>query len=339
MGMNLSSKEQLLKRYLNNECSPGEAKKVINWLSTPEGKRFAEKQFDEDVTNIYSGRLTFSDGPVRSVKMFQQVLKGIDISDTRKTIRFYNQNWVKIAAAILIPLLIINSIVWVALQKPGQKTEWKEVYVPRGEKLQMMFQDGTKVWLNSDTKLEYPLTFRRKGREVKLEGEAYFAVQSNKKRPFKIGLDGMNIMVTGTSFNVKAYYNDSIITTTLDEGQIYLQTLKENEGADYLLGPGQQAQFIKSDFSVEVSSSEVGQNSSWRRNELVFTDSPLREIVKVLERWYDVKFVIEPDLPDYSYTIGFNNENLEDVLFGLEALTPIDCDYKNGKVKITRRNY
>lgn len=337
--MQTSSNEQLLKKYLDNDCTVEEAKSVISWLSTQEGKNVAKKQFDVDIVDIDSIISKIPKGKVRSIKMFQHVVRNIGFEEKGRKIKLHYQNWLKVAAAILIPLLIINSILWVVLQKTGLENEWQEVYVPKGEKLQMMFQDGTKVWLNSDTKLEYPLAFKRKNREVKLVGEAYFTVRSNKKRPFNVRLDGMDVKVTGTSFNIKAYDNDSQITTTLDEGQVFLELKENQEGDSFILKPGQQAQFTKLNAELKIFSSEIGQNSSWKNNELLFSNTPIQEVVKILERWYNIEFELEKDLPEYSYTVGFNNEKLEDVLFGLERITPINCELKNGKVIITKRSY
>jgi len=248
-------------------------------------------------------------------------------------------NWLKIAAAILIPLLITNAIIWFVLEKPNSQIAWQEVYVPKGEKQQVIFQDGTRVWLNSDTKLKYPVEFAGNQREVKLEGEAYFKVKKNPKKPFIVMVNNLSVKVTGTSFNVKAYHDEKLITTTLDEGKISLLTKQKNGPVEYALLPGQEAYYSKTSSDITVVKSETGQNSSWKEKKIIFKNTSMLNVVKTLERWYNVKIIInDQGLSAYTYTITFRNEPLQNVLFGLEKITPIRCQMKNGTVEIRKKN-
>jgi len=332
--------ENLLLKFLDNNCTPDEAMVVLTWLSTPEGQSFADDRFDKETSTLDMDDQKSIGQPIRSIHMFQQILQKINFQKTdsiRRTHRM-SQNWIKIAAAIFIPLLITNAIFWLVIEKPTNKVLWQEVYVPKGEKLQVMFQDGTKVWLNSDTKLEYPAEFSGNQRQVKLEGEAYFVVKKNPKKPFIVRLNDLNIKVTGTSFNVKAFKDENMITTTLDEGKICLVAQQKGKPVEYKIQPGQQASYLKAGLKVSIFPSTIGQNSSWKENKLTFKDTPLQEVVKVLERWYNVKFEInDPTISHYTYTISFHNEPLQNVLFGLEKLTPVRCQLKNGKVQIKKK--
>jgi len=336
--------EQLLEKYLQNTCSSEETKSVLNWLSTPGGNAFAAGHFDKDIELIEQENELFTDHPVRSAFIYQEIhskINSTEIASAETHDNHFSPSWLKIAAAIFIPLLITNMIFWYIFSKPKKATElvWQEVYVPKGEKLQVMFQDGTKVWLNSDSHLQYPTEFTGAQRQVKLEGEAYFVVRKDPKKPFFVHIKDIDVKVTGTSFDVKAYGDENTVTTTLDEGKISLLVQQKIKPTEYLIKPGQQASFSKSTGTLTLSNTYNKQNSMWKENKLIFKDVPLREMIRVLERWYNVRFVIRDEkILSYTYTLNFQNEPIQQVLFGLEKTTPVDCKLKDGIVEISQRS-
>ena len=335
--------EKLLEKFLEDQCTPQEARDVLEWLSSSEGRQIAENRFDRDVVLMGNPDQNLDSPEVRTAKMFRLIMEKIyadQAAEATLQTRRISPNWLKLAAAIFIPLLITNAIIWFILEKPNSQIAWQEVYVPKGEKQQVIFQDGTRVWLNSDTKLKYPVEFAGNQREVKLEGEAYFKVKKNPKKPFIVMVNNLSVKVTGTSFNVKAYEDEKLITTTLDEGKVSLLTKQKNEPVEYALLPGQEAFYSKTSSDITVVKSEVGQNSSWKVKNIIFKNTSLLDVVKTLGRWYNVKFMImDQRLTKYTYTITFRNEPLKNVLFAMEKITPIRCKLKNGTVEITKKNY
>lgn len=333
--------ERLLEKFLDNKCTPKEAQDVLEWISTYEGRSITESNFDNDIVSIENSGQNIEDQEVRTTLMFRKIMEKIIADESMTSISQPHRlipNWLKIAAAILIPLFLTNAIIWFIFEKPNNNIAWQEVFVPRGEKQQVIFQDGTRIWLNSDTKLKYPVEFSGNQREVKLEGEAYFEVKKNSKKPFFVRLNNLSVKVTGTSFNVKAYRDEKVITTTLDEGKVSLLTNQNNEDVEYSLKSGQQAFYSKATSDINIQKSEIGQNSNWKAKKLIFKDTPLLEVVKVLERWYNVKFIImDQGLSTYTYTINFKNEPLQNVLIGLEKITPIKYQINNGIVEIKKR--
>ncbi len=333
--------ETLLKKFLDNKCTPEESSEVISWASHREGKRIFENQFENDIIFLEMGHQFNEDQLIPSIQIYQGIhdkIQDLPKKEIKYSIRKFSQSWLKIAASILIPLLLANAITWYFLSRPDNKIVWQEVYVPKGEKLQVMFQDGTKVWINSDTRLKFPVEFKGKTREVMLEGEAYFAVNKNPKKPFLVNAKGLSIKVTGTSFNVKAYSNEKQIITTLDEGKISLLYQHNQKNIETLLKPKQKAVFDTEHFAVKLSDASFRENSGWKENKLEFTNTPIEEVAKAIERWYNVKCEIkDPKIKSFNYTITFKNETLHNVLFGLEKLTPVRCDLKNGLVIIRKK--
>jgi transmembrane sensor len=330
--------KNLIEKYLQNECTLEEAKFVLEWISTSEGQQYIAERLNIDINE---DKNFTTDHPVRSVYIYQQINKEIESNRQRNSIfRIFQQpqKWQKIAAAILFPLLVINMVFWYMFINTNEKIVWQEVSVHKGQKLQVLFQDGTRVWLNSGSRLQYPTGFRGKERQVKLEGEAYFVVKKNPKKPFFVHVKNIDVRVTGTSFNVRAYNDEKSVTTTLDEGKISLLLNQKAKRVEYLLKPGQQASFSKNNLQISIAPSKK-ENSSWKDNRLDFNDTPLQDVVHILERWYNVKFEIaDSNLVAYKYTISFQNEPLQNVLSGLEKITPIQCKLTSkGIIEIKRR--
>jgi len=173
-------------------------------------------------------------------------------------------------------------------------------------------------------------------REVFLVGEAYFVVAKNKKRPFIVNLNGPSVHVLGTSFDVQAYPENKDIVICLDEGHVNLTLSSAKE---YPLLPGEkliynkesdQCRIIKNDHSKQVS--------MWKDNVISFKDTPLAEVVKALNRWYNVNFKIEDEQASkYVYTLTSDNTILEKVLQDLEKIAPVKFEYDEVRKEVTVR--
>ena len=162
-----------------------------------------------------------------------------------------------------------------------QEVEFNRVVVPRGGEYRLILADGSKVWMNSDSKFEFPTVFTGKERRVRLQGEAYFQVQRNEKMPFRIEVNGIEVAVLGTSFNIQAY--GELMYTTLVEGAVAL-----NVGGDtFRLSPGEEAKVNKR--KVRVQKVDVYERIAWKEGKFVFREKRLEEVMEILGRWYDVE--------------------------------------------------
>ncbi|SNQ43195.1 FecR family protein [Cellulophaga lytica] len=175
------------------------------------------------------------------------------------------------------------------------KTIYNSLTIPRGGEYALQLSDGTKVWLNSETKIKYPVYFKKgMSRSVELVyGEAYFDVSPSENHNgdgFNVVTNQQNIAVLGTEFNIKAYKNENFIYSTLVEGRIML----ENGSYKADMQPGQQAVIANGIAEkVEVYNVNVENEIAWRKGNFNFKNKSLIEITKVLSRWYDVDFIIE----------------------------------------------
>ncbi|WEK35166.1 MAG: FecR domain-containing protein [Candidatus Pseudobacter hemicellulosilyticus] len=209
---------------------------------------------------------------------------------------------------------------------------------PKGRQFNLQLPDGTKVWLNAASSLRFPTVFSGKERRVEITGEAYFEVVQNAKQPFLVSVDGgAAVEVLGTSFNVNAYDNEASINTTLLEGRVRVtktgsQKAKDASSANdpsVILQPGQQAQLFTDRATqpgqppnrpIAVVTVNVEKTMAWKNGLFNFEGEGLRDVMRQLERWYDIEVVYERGVPD----ITFGGEitrgvSLQGLLSGLEG--------------------
>ena len=193
--------------------------------------------------------------------------------------------------------------------------------VPRGGQFSLNLQDGTKVLLNSDSKIKYPVKFI-KGEKRKVEllyGEAFFDVspsQNNNGSEFIVSTKTQKINVLGTKFNIKAYSEDDIITTTLVEGKVKVGNGKNQ----ILLSPNQQSKVDSNSPVINVSDVDVSQQISWINGLFSFNDTSLEDIMHTLSRWYDLEFIFKSANQKKFIFSGIleRTKSIEDILFIIE---------------------
>jgi ferric-dicitrate binding protein FerR (iron transport regulator) len=194
--------------------------------------------------------------------------------------------------------------------------------IPRGGEYRLELCDGTRVWLNSGSRLDYPSFFTGEERVVWLSGEAYFEV-SPGDRPFVVTTSRASTRAYGTSFNVTAYAGEEVQRTTLLSGRVGVVA----GGREYALAPGQQAG-VRGDDSVEVRDVEACLYCSWHKGALLFEGESLEEIMARLARWYDVEVVF---LDDRARDLHFTGDleryaELDDVLRMISLTTRVTFD-------------
>lgn len=207
------------------------------------------------------------------------------------------------------------------------------IHVPRGSKYDLILPDGSKVFLNAESVLTYSVPFSQTSREVVLSGEAYFEVETNKDKPFKVVTDFAEIIVTGTTFNVNAYPEDRNITTTLLEGGVNIS----NTHNILKLKPGQQAITSKYDNTYQLKKVDPVQYISWIKDDLLFEEQNLESIMKSISRWYDVEIVYEVKLTRQQYSGTFSkSKGLNELLRHLEILSGYQFILKERRVIVKK---
>lgn len=168
--------------------------------------------------------------------------------------------------------------------KANNEINFNTITVPRGGQYRVVLSDGSKVLLNAASSLTYPTTFNGKDRSVELKGEGYFEIAKNAAMPFIVKADDVDVRVLGTHFNISAYPDDPNITTTLIEGAVSMHKGRRER----LLKPGQQGTAQKNLSSISVQHVDTEQAMGWVNGNFVFKDLNIKEVMKIVSRWYDV---------------------------------------------------
>ena len=218
--------------------------------------------------------------------------------------------YLKYAAAVVLGIGVSLSTLYLTNQENLSTVGNYKLVTSKGEKSYLQLPDGTRVWLNSCTTLEYAENYGHSNRSIYLDGEAYFEVAKNKDLPFVVKANGIDVKAIGTAFNVSAYMEDSQLTTTLFNGKVAVQpTLTKQE---VLLEPNQVAVYDKSRNKIEVVPYDKKQFAQWRGGFLSFEMMYLQDITKLLERNYNVVFRYENQgIKNLRFSGSFrNNEDL-----------------------------
>jgi len=245
--------------------------------------------------------------------------------------------WLKYAAVFAIAFLAGSlSLYFIGQKQLNHLSEvYNEIQIPNGEKSSITLYDGTKVWLNSGTTFKYPVAFNGGKRNVFIEGEAYFEVAKNKKKPFVIHTGEMDILVLGTKFNVYAYPEDDMLYTTLEEGSVNISLPAIDK--KFNLKPGEQFEYSKSAKLPQLINVDTRLYTSWKENILRFENASLAEVFKKMERWYDVKIIVDKNLDTSErYTITIKTESLREMLKVLSLTTNMKYEIKEDMVKISK---
>lgn len=215
---------------------------------------------------------------------------------------------------------------------------YNSLVIPRGGEYQIKLADGTKVWINSESKLRYPVQFGSDKRVVYLEGEAYFDVEKDKNRPFIVKTQGVDVKVLGTSFNVCSYIDEKEIQTTLVEGKV---EVRDNNGKKekVILEPGYQARFNRKNFALTSQKVDVALYTSWKDERFVFENIRLEDLLKRLARWYDVEvFYMNNEVKDIRFSGGIKRyDKLDKLLYMFERTHYVDFRMKGRTLTVTKK--
>jgi ferric-dicitrate binding protein FerR (iron transport regulator) len=249
-----------------------------------------------------------------------------------------------------------------------EKTEYTTVKVPYGAKSEVELPDGSKIWINSGSSLKYPARPDEKEVFIYLNGEAFFDIVKNEKRKLNVQTSTINVQVLGTAFNVKSYDDDDLVETTLVRGRISITGKVGNRTIEPVyLKPNQQVRLIKGkpevmvgDFKVKSESYEIKSDGQanpvreasmkvsdeidletvtcWKDNRMIFKCESFSELARKMERWYNVKIIIEDEgLKESKYTGVFEKETIEQAMNALSLSLPFTYRIEKNEIHIIKR--
>ena len=320
--------EARLIEYIKGEITSDiETVEILDWIeSSPEN----QKQYNQ-LKNLWV--VTGLDYPD------QVAVPGFSFPETQRiSVQHILYRSILKYAAVFILAFTLGSLSLYYINR-NERVELSSLYntidVPYGERSQITLYEGTKVWLNSGTKFRYPVAFSKETRDVFIEGEAYFDVAKDAKHPFVVRAGQLKIQVLGTRFNVCAYANDDEFTTTLDEGSV--NAVNTTNSRNVILNPGEQVILNRETNGLKRLQVNSQLYTSWKENLLKYENAPFEEVIKKMERWYDVKIVVDKAINTKErYTMTIKTESLREMLQLVSKTTKLKYEIKENTVLIKK---
>ena len=338
---------ELLKKYCGNCCTEEELNSVLAWFEesarTSEGKALLLRVWEEMPDESVNFKIDFD-------LLLDKIHHEVNLTRAKKLLHIADQNLIKYrrrenfkkilirtAAILLLPVLgfalyMSDKYQSVRHGQTSVNSAYNEVLSSEDAITKVTLPDGSIVWLNHSSSLKYPAMFYGNFRSVELNGEGYFEVAQNSKKPFIVKAGEIQIKAIGTTFNIMAYPDEDRIETSLINGKVELQRTVTNGEMIFLLTmkPTDLAIFQKENSEIRTRTIDDDRNFSWKEGKLVFNAEHMGEVVKKLSRWFNVDIQIkDPELLELTYTATFVHETLPQVLELMALMSPVSYSISN----------
>ncbi len=333
--MEESSSLKLLRKFIKDECSVSELEAVKKLINEGIDESLWQQLLLEEQTTIEaftpSLNKEYADSLYRKIK--DRIQSSPKPAGKQRQLSFLK--WASsIAAALLIGMFIFYQISVNNTSVTGN--ELMRVATQSKERKHLQMADSSSVWINGKSSLRFPEIFSTSKREVFLEGEGFFSIKKDSKKPFIVHTGGIAVKVLGTSFNVKSFTDDNETTITLATGKIAVESA-ENEVIE--LVPGEQLAYSKKQKTFRKTMVDANDSYAWRKGVLLFKSTPLAEIVVSLERWYGVHISItDEQLGHTLITLKQKEGSLQEVLDVLAFSAKLDYVVRGDSVILTKTN-
>jgi ferric-dicitrate binding protein FerR (iron transport regulator) len=262
--------------------------------------------------------------------LYQGITRRIDrLPDHHKVVRIW-----RIAASIAATLVIVSGYF---LLHHSQTADLKTVYAAYGKRIEVLLPDSSKVWLNSGSTLQYPVAFNSANRTISLkDGEAYFEVIHDARKPFIVHAGGVDVNVLGTSFEISAFAKDKETKVTVSTGKVGVLQPTVNTPANFLL-PGEREIINRITHQIQTVKVDLSDIAAWRNDRLIFDDEPIAEAMRTLERKYNVHIEIQnTHLLIEKISMRLNNQPLTDILTAISFANHFNYEKINDQLIVIK---
>lgn len=322
--------EDILIRYIDGMLTEEEAAEVKNWraASLENEKLLEQVYFTAQVASRLKVMRTVN--PDEALSRFKS---RIHKKEKRLALRQVLGVIQRAAAVLFIPVFLLSAYLFIQQGQGNVRT--LAVRTNPGVVSAFDLPDGSKVWLNANSELRYPSDFNADTRTVELTGQGYFEVTKNAHKPFIVKADkDYSVEVLGTSFNVSAYKDESMIETTLVEGSVKLNVVSGGKRMTQMLKPNEKAEYQKGAGKIKVFGVNTEYDTAWKNGEIIFRNHPMDKVLKTLERYYHVVFEVKDnEILKSIITARFKDEQLPQVLEYLKLASGIQYAIHKPTVK------
>jgi transmembrane sensor len=359
--------QEILIKCICSKADESDYKEAYDWIHLNDENKI---YFDSLYSSWFAAGLTQNIDPI----IEKRIWEGLDPQKQKVFNSSYKSSkkpWTNSLLKIAAMMAIAFSLGIFSHAYLGRNIKSSELYTveaPKGAKSRITMADGTHVWLNAGSKIQYSAYYNQRVRDIYLTGEAYFEVAKNKSKPFRVHAGGIVVNALGTIFNVKAYPEEKVVETTLVEGLVSIEKTGSNiDKAPFLLKPTQHAVYFKTQAEIKITDAisdvpEVAYNNhqllpiqpgkivltpkvetevytSWKDKRWVFHSETFGDFSLKLERIYDIHILIEdPQLKEYKLTGSIEEENIEMVIKALQLIIPIDYRFEHKQLIISIDN-
>lgn len=302
-----------LRKIFCDESKEKELEHILRkqWYDVLRSGDFEDKNLDHILHRIHYELNTKGDGSI-SRKSFGNVVKWFS----------------RVAAILILPLLIYSGLQLYRNNIDKGNLTWVEIKAPAWSRVQFSLPDGSTGWLNSGSGIRYRSDFKKE-RKITLDGEAFFDIRKDTEHPLVVSANEINVTVLGTKFNIASYKDEKEIEVVLEEGKLELNNKEMT--SSFTMNPNDLVIYDKTAGSIRTEVVQPQKYMAWTDGKLVFRNDPIDVIARRLGRWYNVDVeIIGNNFKDIRLRATFVDENLEEVLYYLKRALPLDYKIISG---------
>lgn len=318
--------ENKIHQYLEGKLTEEEQLELLHWIKQDDHQAYFESVKKAWWVN-FANRNDLKVRDLSKFKVGERIVEKRQLESVHKSLKIYKY------AAIGLLLISLSVVLYYTTSKVSKSDLMlTEICTGYGQVSGVTLPDGSEVWINSGTKLSFNNQFNLNNREIKVEGEAFFSVVKNEKLPLVVTLGALNVTVTGTRFGVSNYEDSKDMKIVLEEGSVNIHS--ENNKFITQLLPNQMALFNKAGKTIEKLVVNPEHYTSWRNGIINIYELPLKEVVMKLEKRYNQKFKVDPEIEDIPFTFTIENESLQEILNLLNKIASVKAVQKGDTINL-----
>jgi Fe2+-dicitrate sensor, membrane component len=316
----------LFEQYISGKASDEEIERLRTYFEN-----------DPALNTWFNNRIISSSDCIDDglkVKMFANIRSQIQDNEENSSRRYkeanvkYNIRRIANIAAIILPFILLFA--FYLFLKPNNINTY-EMFADKGQKASLILPEGSKITINSNSRITYNSSYNQKERRVTLKGEAFFRVVHNAEKPFIVQCEEVNIMVLGTTFGIKAYEDENNISVVLNSGKIRLITPSER----IEMNPNERIIYNKTTHQTSIEKVNAEDFTDWSKNRLRFENEPLEIIMKAISRMHNISIILDnSDIKNLRFTGTIDNTNIESAMHAITLTSSISYKLRDGVIHL-----